>query len=132
MNPKMLGKIMAFLCSVPPDSNLRLMLQLALAVSVPDEKYESLLLPMLGEQDLSELLEKDNLLASLLEADGHLEEAEKNMLLEAMEKVGLVVPMKMQMLDVLTQELSVHLVDELEEIQNSSSVAGKTLLWSNQ
>ncbi|WP_333481238.1 hypothetical protein [Allocoleopsis sp.] len=123
---------MAFLCSVPPDSNLRLMLQLALAVSVPDEKYESLLLPMLGEQDLSELLEKDNLLASLLEADGHLEEAEKNMLLEAMEKVGLVVPMKMQMLDVLTQELSVHLVDELEEIQNSSSVAGKTLLWSNQ
>lgn len=132
MNPKMLGKIMAFLCSVPPDSNLRLMLQLALAVSVPDEKYEKLLVPMQGTQDLSELLEKDNLLASLLEADGHLEEAEKNMLLEAMEQVGLVVPMKMQMLDVLTQELSAHLVDELEEIQNLGSVGGKALLWSNQ
>lgn len=123
---------MAFLCSVPPDSNLRLMLQLALAVSVPDEKYEKLLVPMQGTQDLSDLLEKDNLLASLLEADGHLEEAEKNMLLEAMEKVGLVVPMKMQMLDVLTQELSDHLVDELEEIKNSGSVAGKPLFWSNQ
>jgi hypothetical protein len=123
---------MAFLCSVPPDSNLRLMLQLALAVSVPDEKYEKLLIPMQGDKDLSELLEKDNLLASLLEADGNLEEAEKNMLLEAMEKVGLVVPMKMQMLDVLTQELSDHLVDELEEIKNSGSVAGKPLFWSNQ
>jgi hypothetical protein len=132
MNPKTLGKIMAFLCSVPPDSNLRLMLQLALAVSVPDEKYEKLLIPMQGDKDLSELLEKDNLLASLLEADGNLEEAEKNMLLEAMEKVGLVVPMKMQMLDVLTQELSDHLVDELEEIKNSGSVAGKPLFWSNQ
>ncbi len=123
---------MAFLCSVPPDSNLRLMLQLALAVSVPDEKYEKLLLPMQGDKDLSELLEKDNLLANLLEADGNLEEAEKNMLLEAMEQVGLVVPMKMQMLDVLTQELSAHLVDELEEIQNLGSVGGKALLWSNQ
>ncbi len=123
---------MAFLCSVPPDSNLRLMLQLALAVTVPDEKYEKLLLPMQGDKDLSELLQKDNLLASLLEADGHLEEAEKNMLLEAMEKVGLVVPMKMQLLDVLTQELSAYLVDELEELKNSGLVAGKPLLWSNQ
>lgn len=35
MNTKQLGKIMAFLCSIPPDSNLRLMLQLALAVSIP-------------------------------------------------------------------------------------------------
>ena len=121
---------MAFLCSVPPDSNLRLMLQLALAVSIPDEKYEKLLLPMQGDKDLSELLEKENLLASLLEADGHLEEAEKNMLLEAMEKVGLVIPMKIQMLDVLTQELSVNLVNEIEEIKSSDSVGGKHLLWS--
>ncbi len=132
MDSKTLGKIMAFLCSVPPDSNLRLMLQLALAVSVPDEKYEKLLLPMQGDKDLSELLQKDNLLASLLEADGHLEEAEKNMLLEAMEKVGLVVPMKMQLLDVLTQELSAYLVDELEELKTSGLVAGKPLLWSKQ
>lgn len=130
MDTKTLGKIMAFLCSVPPDSHLRLMLQLALAVSIPDEQYKKLLLPMQGDKDLSELLEKENLLANLLEADGHLEEAEKNMLLEATEKVGLVVPMKMHMLDVLTQELSTNLVDEIEEIQNSGSVAGKPLLWS--
>jgi hypothetical protein len=65
----------------------------------------------------------------LLEADGDLEEAEKNMLSEAMEKVGLVVPMRMQMVDVLTQELSVNVVDEIEEIKNSGSLRGKPLLW---
>lgn len=130
MDTKNLGKIMAFLCSVPPDSHLRLMLQLALAVSVPDEKYEQLLLPLQGDKDLMELLEKENLLTSLLEADGDLEEAEKNMLSEAMEKVGLVVPMKMQMVDVLTQELLVNVVDEIEELKTSDYLRGKPLLWS--
>lgn len=132
MNQKELAKIIAFLCSVPPESNLRLMLQLALAVSVPDEKYETLLLPLLKEkQTLLDLLENKNLLVNLLEADGHLDEAEQNMLFEAMEQVGLIVPMQMNMIDTLTQELSVNLVDELEEIKTSSSVGGKPLLWSD-
>lgn len=131
MDQKNLGKIIAFLCSVPPESNLRLLLQLALAVSVPDEKYEKLLLPLLEDKDLIDLLHNKNLLTNLLEADGNLEEAEKNMLFEAMEQVGLVVPMQMKMIDVLTQELSVNLVDEIEEIKSSNSVEGKPLLWSN-
>lgn len=129
MNKNSLGQIMAFLCSVPPDSNLRLMLQLALAVSIPHEKYEHLLLPLRENKDLIDFLQNDNLLASLIEADGDLDETEKNMLMETMEKVGLVVPMKMHMVDALTQELTANLVDEIEEIKSSSSLQGKHLLW---
>jgi hypothetical protein len=128
MDTKQLGKIMAFLCSVPPNSNLRLMLQLALAVSVPEEKYEKLLLPMQEDKDLISLLQDDNLLANLINADGFLEESEQNMLLEAMDKVGIVVPMKIQMIDVLTQELTENLVKELEEIETSGTVEGVPLL----
>jgi hypothetical protein len=128
MDTKQLGKIMAFLCSVPPNSNLRLMLQLALAVSVPEEKYEKLLLPMQEDKDLISLLQADNLLANLINADGFLEESEQNMLLEAMDKVGIVVPMKIQMIDVLTQELTENLVKELEEIETSGTVEGVPLL----
>jgi len=131
MDTKRLGKIMAFLCSVPPNSNLRLMLQLALAVSVPEEKYEKLLLPMQEDKDLLSLLQEDNLLVNLINADGFLEEAEQNMLLEAMDKVGIVVPMKMPMIDVLTQELTENLVKEFEEIQTSGTVEGVFLLWSD-
>jgi len=129
MNTKQLGKIMAFLCSIPPDSNLRLMLQLALAVSVPQEKYEKLLLPMQSGKDLLSLLQEENLLVNLIEADGSLEESEQNMLLEAMDKVGIVVPMKMQMIDVLTQELTANLAQEIEEIEASGTVEGISLLW---
>lgn len=128
MDTKRLGKIMAFLCSVPPNSNLRLMLQLALAVSVPEEKYEKLLLPMQKGKDLLSLLQEDNLLVDLINADGVLEESEQNMLLEAMDKVGIVVPMKMQMIDVLTQELTENLVREFEEIKTSGTVEGVSLL----
>ncbi|MGK7873928.1 MAG: hypothetical protein AB4426_11630 [Xenococcaceae cyanobacterium] len=129
MDTNTLGKIMAFLCSVPPDSHLRLMLQLALAVSIPDDKHEKLLFSIKGDKDLVDLLAKENLLASLIEADGNLEEAEENMLLEAMEKLGLVVPLKMQMVDALLEELSQNLVDEIREIQSSGSVSGKPLVW---
>ncbi len=130
MDTKQVSKIMAFLCSVPPNSNLRLMLQLALAVSVPEEKYENLLLPMQESQDLPSLLREENLLANLINADGFLEESEQNMLLEAMDKVGIVVPMQMQMIDVLTQELTENLVQEFEEIETSGTVEGVSLLWN--
>ena len=130
MDSKQIGKIMAFLCSIPPNSNLRLMLQLALAVSVPQEKYEKLLLPMQQDKDLRSLLEENDLLMNLINADGFLEESEQNMLMEAMDKVGIVVPMKMQMIDVLTQELTANVVKEIEEIETSGTVEGIHLLWT--
>ena len=131
MDSKQLGKIMAFLCSIPPNSNLRLMLQLALAVSVPQDKYEKLLLPMQQDKDLRSLLEENDLLMNLINADGFLEESEQNMLMEAMDKVGIVVPMNMQMIDVLTEELTANLVTEIEEIETSGTVEGIPLLWAD-
>jgi hypothetical protein len=130
MDTKQLGKIMAFLCSIPPNSNLRLILQLALAVSVPEEKREKLLLPMQECENLLSLLQDENLLVNLINADGLLEESEQNMLLEVMDKVGIVVPMQMQMIDVLTQELTENLGKEFEEIEASGTVEGVSLLWS--
>lgn len=130
MNTNQLGKIIAFLCSIPPNSNLRLMLQLALAVSVPQEKYEKLLLPMQQGQDLRFLLKENNLLMNLIDADGFLEESEQNMLIEAMDKVGIVVPMNMKMIDVITNELTANLIDEIEEIETSGMVEGTPLLWN--
>ncbi|MGF1938893.1 MAG: hypothetical protein RM347_031825 [Nostoc sp. ChiQUE02] len=130
MDTKDLGKIMAFLCSIPPNSNLRLMLQLALAVSVPQEKYEKLLLPMRQDKDLGSLLKENNLLMNLINADGSLEESEQNMLMELMDKVGIVVPMKMQMIDVITEELTANLAREIEEIEASGTVEGISILWT--
>jgi hypothetical protein len=132
MDTKQLGKIMAFLCSIPPNSNLRLMLQLALAVSVPQEKYEKLLLPMQQDKDLRSLLKENNLLMNLINADGSLEESEQNMLMEVMDKVGIVVPMKMQMIDVITEELTPNLAREIEEIEASGTVEGMSILWTEQ
>jgi hypothetical protein len=130
MNIQQIGKIMAFLCSVPPNSNLRLILQLALSSSVPEDKYKQLLLPMQEEKDLLSLLQEENLLVNLLNADGSIEESEQNMLMEAMDKVGIVVPMQMQMVDVLTEQLTQNIVTELEEIETSGTVDGRPLLWS--
>jgi hypothetical protein len=132
IDTKQLGKIMAFLCSIPPNSNLRLMLQLALAVSVPQEKYEKLLLPMQQDKDLRSLLKENNLLMNLINADGSLEESEQNMLMEVMDKVGIVVPMKMQMIDVITEELTPNLAREIEEIEASGTVEGMSILWTEQ
>ena len=106
------------------------MLQLALAVSVPQEKYEKLLLPMQQGKDLRFLLEQNNLLMNSINADGFLDESEQNMLMEAMDKVGIVVPMNMKMIDVLTNELTASLIDEIEEIETSGMVEGTPLLWN--
>lgn len=132
MNTKQLGKIIAFLCSIPPTSNLRLMLQLALAVSVPQEKYRELLLPMQQGKDLRVLLEENNLLMNLINADSSLEESEQNMLMEAMDKVGIVVPMNMKMIDVLTDELTANLINEFEEIEASGMLEATPLLWDEK
>jgi hypothetical protein len=127
MDTKQLGKIMAFLCSIPPDSNLRLILQLALSCSIPEEKYEQLLLPMQEGNNLLSLITEENLLVNLLNADGYLEESEQNMLMEVMDKVGIVVPMNMKMVDVLTEELTKNLITEFEEIETSGKLEGVSL-----
>lgn len=132
MDTKQLGKIMAFLCSIPPNSNLRLILQLALAVSVPEAKQEKLLAPMQQSQNLLSLLQEENFLVNLINADGVLEESEQHMLMELMDKVGIVVPMKMQMMDVLTQELTEHLGKDFEEIETSGTLEGVSLFWSDK
>ncbi|MDZ4787256.1 MAG: hypothetical protein SGJ02_14385 [bacterium] len=130
MKIKQLGKIMAFLCSIPPDSNLRLMLQLALAVSVPQDKYEKLLFPMQENKNLRSLLGDDNLLKNLINADGFLEESEKNMLLEVIDKIGIFIPMDMQFIDVLTEELTAKVVSEIKEIETLGTLEGIPLLWN--
>jgi len=130
MDIKQFGKIMAFLCSIPPDSHLRLMLQLALTVSIPPDKYEQLLLPIQQENNFYALLEKSNLLVNLINADGCLKESEENMLMEVMDKVGIVVPMKMRMIDVLTEELTENLFKEISEIETSGTIEGIPLLWN--
>ena len=129
METTSLGKIIAFLSSVPPNSHLRLMLQLALAASIPDEQREKLLSPLTDEKDLVELIE-DKLLFNLMNADGELDEAEENMLLEAMENVGLVVPSNLSGAEVLLEELSEKLIDELEEFKDSGTIQGEKLLWN--
>lgn len=66
------------------------------------------------DKDWLSLLQEENLLMNLINADGCLEESEENMLLEVMDKIGIVVPMKMQMIDVLTEELVANLVKEID------------------
>jgi hypothetical protein len=57
MDTSTLGKIVAFLCSVPPNSALRLMLQLALAASIPEDKRE-LLISSCNSRNLLDSLQK--------------------------------------------------------------------------
>jgi hypothetical protein len=129
MDTTTLGKIMAFLASIPPRSHLRLMFQLALAVEVPQAQRDQLLLPLREDKDLGELILNENLLSRLIEADGILEEAEKNMLGEVMDQVGLVVPLSLEMKDEVIEQLSHNLFEEIAEVKSSGSVQGIPLIW---
>ena len=122
----------AFLRSVTPESYLRLRLQLALAAEIPEDKQDSLVLPLTGAKKSIDLLKDEKLLERLIGADGELGDAEKNMLSEAMDKVGLVVPMKMETTDLLLEEWSENLVeDSANEIINFLSLL-EPLLHLNQ
>lgn len=123
-----LGKIIAFLGSVPPNSCLRLMLQLALAAYIPEDKRADLL-SSLNEKDLVKSLIDENLLINLMKADNQLDEAEQNLLLEAMEKIGLMVPGNLEGAEILLERLSQNLVHELEELKNLGTIKGEKMLW---
>ena len=129
MDTQVLTKIVAFLCSVPPESHLRLALQLALAADIPDSKRQELFAQLQSERTLPEMLLEDNLLTHILAADGKIGDAEENMLLEAMDKIGLVVPNSMKGAELLLEDLSSNLADEVSEIKTTGSLQESSLVW---
>jgi hypothetical protein len=112
MDSKQIGKIIAFLGSIPPNTRLRLILQLALTSSIPPEKYEQLLLPMYEGKDLLSLIQKENLLVNLMNADGSLED------------------LNIEMIDLVTEKLLIALVTEIQEIETYGTLKGSPLLWT--
>ena len=111
--PQTLKKILIFLCSIPPETNLRLVLQLALAAYIPDDKLQVLFSQLQSTRSLESLLGEADILTQILEADGQLGEAESNLLLEAMEFTGLIVPTSLSGAQFLLDELSQNLVQEM-------------------
>lgn len=130
MDNQTLRKIISFLASIPPDSCLRLLLQLALAADIPEDRREQLL-SYKEEKDLKELLKNENFLGQLIEADGSIGEAEENMLSELIELIGLVVPIEMETKDFLLAELAENVEDELDELIASGSIKQTPVIWSN-
>ena len=129
MEANTLKKIITFLCSVPPESNLRFMLQLALAAEIPNDKREELVSILQDERPLEQLLLDEKLLTQILEANGKLGEAEDNMLFEAMESIGLVVPSDLSGAEVLLSEMSEQLVEDIKEIQSVGKVQDTSIVW---
>jgi hypothetical protein len=111
MDTKQLSKIIAFLASTPPNSSLRLILQLALNSFVPPEKYEKLLLLSKEGQDLLFMIQEDNLLVNLMNADGSLED------------------MNPEMIDLVSEQLIINLSKEIQEIENCGTLKGTPILW---
>ena len=104
---------MIFLCSISPETNLRLVLQLALAAYIPDDQLESLLVQLQSPRSLESLLLDADILTEILEADDQLGAAEENFLLEAMDFTGLVVPSSLSGAQFLLEELAHNLVQEM-------------------
>jgi hypothetical protein len=115
MNKLNLREVLLFLCSIPPDSHIRLLLQLALAAEVPEDKLKVLSDKIESGTSLTELLRKENLLVQILEADGEIGAAEENMLCETIEQIGLVVPTNIKGAEYLLEDLSDRLIEELKE-----------------
>ena len=129
MDTQILKKVLVFLCSIPPETNLRLMLQLALAAQIPDDKQKTLFDQLQSDRALESLLLESNILTQILEADGELGEAEDNMLFEAMEAIGLVVPSNLSGAHVLLAELSQQLADEIKEVEANGTLKDMPLVW---
>lgn len=131
MDSQSLKKILAFLCSVPPKTNLRLALQLALAADIPLEKRNALFAQICSDRTLENLLLEAGILAQIVEADGELGEAESNMLFEAMDSIGLVVPDDLSGATLLLDDLSQRLAEELAEVDGSKTLQGSQLVWED-
>ena len=109
-----LKNILLFLCSIPPESNLRLVLQLALIAEIPDEQLELLLVQLQSPRSLESLLLEANILTQILEADGKVEIPLENWLLEAMDLTGLVIPTSLSGTQFLLEELAKNLVHDIQ------------------
>lgn len=107
-------QVILFLAKVPPSSSVRLMLQLALASDVPEEKLKALEGEMLTGKSLADLLKQENLLVRLLEADGEIGTAEENMLFETIEQTGIVFPTDDTGANLLLETLTESILKELE------------------
>ncbi len=119
LDTQTLKNVLIFLYSIPPETNLRLVLQLALAADIPDDKKEKLNAQLLSNRSLENLLGECNILTQILEADGKLGEAEENMLFEAMQLIGLVVPSNLSGAKILLEELSQNLIEEIRLASSS-------------
>lgn len=111
---KQIGKIIAFLASTPPNSRLRLILQLALTFSVSLEKYKQLLLPIQEDKQLSFLLQKDNLLVNLMNTDGDLED------------------INLETINMVAEKFITDLAIEFQELETCGTLKGVPLFWSEK
>ena len=119
-----LKRILAFLCTVPSRSRLRLILQLALAVELPETRRTEALAPLATDAPLATILQNNHFLMGLLEADDRLDGAEETVLLETMDAVGLVVPSSTAGIEALLEGLQADLVGEVEELVERGTVGG--------
>ncbi|GEM_PF-3974192 len=116
LNSQIIKNMLILLCSIPPESNLRLVLQVALAAHIPDDKRQEIIAQLGSNRSLENLLLECDILTQILEADGKLGEAEENMLFEAMQLIGLVVPSNLSGAKILVEELSKNLAEEIRRI----------------
>ena len=114
-----LRQVVLYLSRIAPDSSVRLMLQLALASEVPDETLEVLEQKISEGMSVVDLLEQDNLLVTLLEADGKIGAPEENMLYETVEQIGLAVPANRSGAEYLLDDLSKRIVKEISDASSA-------------
>lgn len=110
-----LRQVLLFLSRISPHSSLRLMLQLALASEVPPGTLEVLEQKISEGMSVTDLLEKDNLLMRLLDADGKIDVPEENMLYETVEQIGIGVPANRSGAEYLLDDLTKRIIREISE-----------------
>lgn len=108
-----LREVLLFLSRISPDTNVRLMLQLALASEVPEDTLQVLEQRIAEGASLVDMLQQDNLLIMLLEADDKIDVPEENMLYETIEQIGIAVPADRGGAEYLLQDLTTRLIGEL-------------------
>ncbi len=91
------------------------MLQLALASEVPQGTLDVLEQKIADGMSVTDLLEEDNLLMRLLDADGKIDVPEENMLYETVEQIGIAVPANRSGAEYLLEDLTRRIVKEISE-----------------
>lgn len=116
-----LREVLLFLSRISPDSNVRLMLQLALASEVPEDTLQVLEQRIAEGASLVDMLQQDNLLIMLLEADDKIDVPEENMLYETIEQIGIAVPADRGGAEYLLQDLTTRLIGELSSTSSPTA-----------